>query len=181
MNAIYYSLSPSGEIFALGHGSKIIVLGAHWDKELQVNHYTITWKFDLENTNDIITSIICIPILGQSNNAQSSTEWTCIGIGLSTGYVLFYTDSGMELFSKQWHNESVQAIKAQSGKRLNEELYINYMNCVCVVQGSNLIQILKSVKHQLQKGNNLHINNIRIDFINFLFYRCYFKQQINII
>lgn len=83
---------------------------------------------------------------------QSSAEWTCIVIGLSSGNVQFYCDSGFELYSQQWHNEAVQSIKAQSGKKINEELHIAYGTCVCIVQGQHLFQILRMVKYQMQKG-----------------------------
>lgn len=84
----------------------------------------------------------------------------------------FYTDAGHEIYAQQWHNEPVQAIRAQSGKRKNEELHIYYLTCVCIVQGNILVQMLRSQKHHSQKGKQ-QINNTdggQQGFSTFIFY-----------
>lgn len=83
---------------------------------------------------------------------QNSTDWTCIAIGLSSGNGIFYSDTGIELFTHQWHNEPIHAIKAQSGKKINEEVHIFYLSCVCIVQGSHLFTLLRNMKNHLQKS-----------------------------
>ena len=65
--------------------------------------------------------------------------------------MLFYSDNGNPIHSQQWHNESVMSLKAQSGKHINEELYISYPSCVCIVQGMHLFPVLKTIKQQSSK------------------------------
>lgn len=156
LNAVYYSISPTGELIAFGHGSKLILLSSHWSNPNQLPSYSITWKGELENPNDIITSIITLPIYGP--NVSSGAEWTCIGIGLSSGLVLFYSDSGIQIFSQKWHQEPVQTLKAQSGYGLNEEIYVGYLSCVCILQTNQLLQTLKGLKQNLSKNLTTTLN-----------------------
>lgn len=150
MNAVYHSVSPTAEVLAIGHGAKLVLMSTRWDNELQNHKYTVTWKGDLENPNDIVTSIICLPIVGASSS--SAADWSCIAVGLATGIVQFYTDFGLEIYAQQWHNEPVQCIRAQSGRKITEELHIMYGTCVCIVQGTHLFQTLRSTKHHHQRS-----------------------------
>lgn len=156
LNLVYYSISPTLEVIAFGHGTKVILLGQNWNNEVHLHCYTITWTGELENPNDVITSVICLPVAGQSLHTQSVADWTAIVIGLSSGTVLFYTDSGIQIYAQQWHNESIVSLKAQSGKSIVEELFISYQSCVCVISGVNLFQTLKMMRQQFLKSVNLN-------------------------
>lgn len=147
---------------------------------MQQYKYAITWSGVLENQNDIITSVVCLPIVGTNSSVsepkfcnyftsshsirqffqQSSAEWTCIAIGLSTGSVQFYCDSGFELCTQTWHTEPVHSIKPQTGKKITEELHVTYETCVCIVSGQQLVQTLRFHRYQMQKGiaNNRRAN-----------------------
>lgn len=126
-------------------------MGVRYLESEQIINYTINWKGNLENENETITSILCMPVTGQ----LSPQEWTCIAIGLTSGLVLFYTDSGEQIFSQQWHNgESVQELRAQSGKKVAEEFYVTYSSCVCIIQGSHLFDVLKNMKQYYFKVHN---------------------------
>lgn len=65
LNAVFYSLSPTGELLVIAHGSKFVLLTSRWNND-QAN-YTYTLKVELDNPNDIITSLICLPIVGTTN------------------------------------------------------------------------------------------------------------------
>lgn len=169
LNAVHYSLSPTTELLVIAHGTQVVFLSSRWDNDAQHSRFTITWKGDLESANDIITATVCLPIVGFSTSVQVTPEWTCVALGLSTGFVQFYTDSGLEIYAQKWHNEPVQSIRAQSGKRKNEEIHIHYLTCVCIVQGSHLLQMLRSMKNHLQKGtNNIFVNFFRSDRVKYV-------------
>lgn len=126
-------------------------MGCRYLESEQTINYTVNWKGNLENENETITSILCMPVIGQ----LSTQEWTSIAIGLTSGLVLFYTDSGEQIFSQQWHSgESVQELRAQSGKKITEEFYITFSSCVCIVQGSHLFDVLKNMKQYYFKVHN---------------------------
>lgn len=65
LNSVFYSLSPTGELLVIAHGAKFVLLTSRWNND-QTN-YTYTLKGELENPNDIITSLICLPIVGTTN------------------------------------------------------------------------------------------------------------------
>uniref|UniRef100_A0A6B2EEC5 Putative rab3 gtpase-activating protein non-catalytic subunit n=1 Tax=Phlebotomus kandelakii TaxID=1109342 RepID=A0A6B2EEC5_9DIPT len=153
LNAVHFSFSPTGEMLVFGHGAKLIFLTSRWDSELGQNSYTICWTGDLENPNDIITSVLCLPVMALSTSSQSSADWTLICVGLSSGFVQFHLDFGAMIYSQQFHTEPIQAIKAQSGKRSNEELHIFYTSCVCIVQGIHLFQVLRTLRQQHFKNH----------------------------
>lgn len=71
LNLVSYSISPTLEIIAFGHGTKIILLGQNYkEDDSRLNLYSITWTGELEDPNDIITAVICLPIVGQSAHTQ---------------------------------------------------------------------------------------------------------------
>uniref|UniRef100_A0A1B0FY92 Rab3 GTPase-activating protein non-catalytic subunit n=1 Tax=Phlebotomus papatasi TaxID=29031 RepID=A0A1B0FY92_PHLPP len=153
LNAVHLSFSPTGEMLVFGHGSKLIFLTSRWDNDLGQNSYSISWTGELDNPNDIVTSVLCLPVMALSTSSQSSADWTLICVGLSSGFVQFYLDFGAVLYSQLFHTEPIQAIKAQSGKRSNEEIHIFYTSCVCIVQGVHLFQILRTLRQQHFKNH----------------------------
>ncbi|XP_059616459.1 rab3 GTPase-activating protein non-catalytic subunit [Phlebotomus argentipes] len=153
LNAVHFSFSPTGEIMVFGHGAKLIFLSSRWDSDLGQNAFSICWTGDLEDPNDIVTSVLCLPVMALSTSSQSSADWTLICVGLSSGFVQFYLDFGALLYTQQFHTEPIQSIKAQSGKRSNEEIHISYTSCVCIVQGVHLFQILRTLRQQHFKNH----------------------------
>lgn len=101
LNAVNFSISPTGELIALGQGEKLALLSSQWDNKSQISTYVLSWCGELDDPNQIITSLLCLPIYGKG--VSSGAEWTCIAIGLNSGMVLFYTDAGIKIFS-QWYN-----------------------------------------------------------------------------
>jgi hypothetical protein len=95
-------------------------------------------------------------------------DWTVVAIGLDTGHVLFYGDNGSPIHSQIWHNESVTNLKAQSGKHINEEVYVSYPSCVCMVQGDRIAmkffgrKILRLLFFPRQLINNIFLSHISI-------------------
>lgn len=99
LNAINYSLSPTGELIAFAQGEKLALLSSCWDNKAQMPTYTLSWCGELENPNQIVTSVLCLPMFGRS--VSSGAEWTCVALGLSSGMVVFYTDFGIKLYSQR--------------------------------------------------------------------------------
>lgn len=80
-------------------GEKLALLSSCWDNKTQVSTYTLSWCGELENPNQIVTSVVCLPMFGR--NVTTGAEWTCIAVGLSSGMVVFYTDSGIKIYSQR--------------------------------------------------------------------------------
>ncbi|XP_055855736.1 rab3 GTPase-activating protein non-catalytic subunit [Episyrphus balteatus] len=151
LNAVQYAISPTSELIALALGEKLALLSSQWDNKSQLATFAPSWSGEIVNQNEIITSVICLPMYGK--NVSSGAEWTCVAVGLSSGFVNFYTETGIKLFSQQCHDSAVYGIKSLY-KRASEEshLYILYDIGVCIFKGDDLFPFLVSKKNHL--GHN---------------------------
>lgn len=70
LDAVNYSLSPTGEIFTFAHAEKIVILGTKWDNSRDHNIFKILWKGEIDNPNLLITSVLSIPVVAQSTSTQ---------------------------------------------------------------------------------------------------------------
>lgn len=132
------------------------------------------WHQFIGEWTEIFAIILLVHILNVEFFQQSSAEWTCIAIGLSTGSVQFYCDSGFELCTQTWHTEPVHSIKPQTGKKITEELHVTYETCVCIVSGQQLVQTLRFHRYQMQKGiaNNRRANVFGLGSVGFDLFDC---------
>jgi Rab3 GTPase-activating protein non-catalytic subunit len=137
------------EIVVFAYNNLLAILSSRWNNEKQHNIFCISTKQRLENPNELITSVLVIPISGQQH--ASSVDWTLILVGLDSGVVRFFIDSGKEIHTQCFQNEPVQSIKSQSGKRINEEIHISYGSCIVIVEASHLLPVLISLRQQLKK------------------------------
>ncbi|XP_020714261.1 rab3 GTPase-activating protein regulatory subunit [Ceratitis capitata] len=143
LKAVNYAISPTGELIAFGQGEKLALLSSQWDNKSQVSTYVLSWCGELDDPNQIITALLCLPIYGKGVSAGA--EWTCIAIGLNSGMVLFYTDAGIKIFSQCYHEDPVLYIKAYSPPRHSEAdsfMYITYDECMCIIKGAELFPLL---------------------------------------
>lgn len=87
LNSVFYSLSPTGELLVIAHGSKLVLLTSRWNNDQTT--YTYTLKVELENPNDIITSLTCLPIVGNIQvSAMQLPAW--IRIKLEIEFRVFF-------------------------------------------------------------------------------------------
>lgn len=141
-------MSAAGEAMAFAYKRKIVYLESKFNYERHENAFDIAWTMELENSNEVITSILCIPL---ASGSHSTTDWTCIAIGTQSGAVLFYTDSRFLLLTQSWHTEPITDIKAQGGKYHNEEIHVFTSSCVCFIEGHSLFPILRTLRQQYIK------------------------------
>ncbi|XP_035774523.1 rab3 GTPase-activating protein regulatory subunit-like [Anopheles albimanus] len=151
LNSVSYSLSPAGDTLALGHGSILLVLTSRWDRQRQLNVYRTAWRGAIDDASCNITSILCTPIVGQGQSSQTMVDFSYIIVGLDSGLVLFYGETGTLVHSQIFHQEPIQALKAQSGKHINEELYVMYASCTVILQGSQVFPLLRSLRQQINR------------------------------
>uniref|UniRef100_A0A1A9WKV4 Rab3-GAP regulatory subunit N-terminal domain-containing protein n=1 Tax=Glossina brevipalpis TaxID=37001 RepID=A0A1A9WKV4_9MUSC len=152
LNAVHYSISPMGELIALAQGEKIALLSSCWDDKSPMVTYSLGWSGELDDPNEIITSVLCLPMLGY--NVSSGAEWTCIVFGLSSGNVVFYTDTGIKIFSQSFHEGPVLNLKAYSPPRESEAepfIYVTYEHCLCCIKGLDFIPHLNNLRHNLKR------------------------------
>ncbi|KAF4522485.1 hypothetical protein B566_EDAN002570 [Ephemera danica] len=157
------SLSPTGKVLALAHEKQIVILNAYLDAREQNREtrteYNIVSHANICEPGEEITSVLCVPLLSQLKSSPSGTDWTCIVVGFSSGYVRFYTEDKKLLAGEQFHGEPVSHLKCQSFRRAShsaaseqaEELYVVYPTCVTTLPGFSLFQTLRACRNQLAR------------------------------
>ncbi|KAJ8932772.1 hypothetical protein NQ314_014475 [Rhamnusium bicolor] len=140
------SASPTGDIIAIANERKIVVLTSKWDTQSSLSQFQIT-HFGSIHEYDKVKAILCLPIVGQSQNSHIGPDWTCILIGYDSGFVRFYTDNCELLMEEQFHNENITNINCQSQHSPRpdispdlhpEEIYIQYQTNVFQAKGDHL-------------------------------------------
>ncbi|XP_017858668.1 PREDICTED: rab3 GTPase-activating protein regulatory subunit [Drosophila arizonae] len=150
LNGINYAVSPTGEAIALALGEKLAFLTTCWNSRSNENNYTLSWCGELEDGNQIVTSLLCMPML-----RGTDIEWTCVAVGLASGLVTFYTDTGVKLFSQCCQEESVLGIKLLSPPRHTEAdalLYIVYSSCMCFINGEDILPMLSNCRRNMERS-----------------------------
>ncbi|KAF5303849.1 hypothetical protein FQR65_LT08106 [Abscondita terminalis] len=167
------SVSPTGDTIALANEKRLVILTARWDSNNSLNRYDILFSGCVDN-DDPIRAVLCLPVVIQSQSSQVGPEWICIAVGFESGYVRFYTDNCQLLLSEQFHAEKVCNIKCQSQHSprpdLNfelkpEEIYVQYVNAICNINGGQLLSTLRNCRSQLgarnDSDNSLNGNGVK--------------------
>ncbi|XP_021929847.1 rab3 GTPase-activating protein non-catalytic subunit-like isoform X2 [Zootermopsis nevadensis] len=162
------SLSSTGELLVIAHRNRMIILTSKWDSKEEgevKTKYHVTWRGKYpENKNTKIllplskqiTSVLCLPLISQGKSIHCGPDWTCAIVGISSGFVKFYTENCNLLLSEQLHNEPVTHLKCQSfeparystEQEHSEDLYVVYCSAVCVLMGSGLFEMLRACRNQ---------------------------------
>ncbi|XP_052851167.1 rab3 GTPase-activating protein non-catalytic subunit [Drosophila gunungcola] len=154
LNAVNHAISPTGELIALAQGEKLAFLSTCWSSHGSANTYVLGWCGELEDRNQIVTSITCLPMT-HSRSTDGAIEWTCVAVGLVSGMVIFYTDSGLKLFSQCCQEDPVIGVKLESAPRHSEAdslLYIVYPRCLCFIKGQDILPTLTNCRHNVQRS-----------------------------
>lgn len=159
---ILISFSPAGDILALAWNTRIVILISKWDSLEQddvKNKFHILWDGEIEYKHKI-TSILCLPLIAQGKaSVGTGIDWTCLAVGLDSGFLRFYTETGVLLLEEQLHNESILGIKCQSltaprnsGElQTSEEIYVLYNSVICLLQGFPLFSTLRACRNYMAR------------------------------
>uniref|UniRef100_A0A8D8UHV9 Rab3 GTPase-activating protein non-catalytic subunit n=1 Tax=Cacopsylla melanoneura TaxID=428564 RepID=A0A8D8UHV9_9HEMI len=166
------AISPIADILVLSRLQTFCVLKADWSTsgDDQGPQFHLSWTKNISvnsnenNKMETITAVIVLPVASSSQSktrksTNSVPEWACIAVGLSSGYIRFYTDEGDLLLSHRVHNEPLSRLKAQSFSpprhstqpEQQEELYAFFTSVICVFPGFPLFSTLKAVRNQLTR------------------------------
>lgn len=154
LNGVFIAVSNGTLCFA--YGSKLVILDSRFDKDQQQNVFGNLKTLQIEDENQIITSVFNLAITGGTNYV----DWTCVMVALSSGAVHFYSDSGSNLYEIQLHNESILNIRM-----VGEEVTVFYPSCIAVLQTSYLIPLLKSMKEMHSKAKTAKIDLLNKDYM----------------
>ncbi|KAA0711167.1 Rab3 GTPase-activating protein non-catalytic subunit RGAP-iso [Triplophysa tibetana] len=158
------SLSPCSDLLVIAGEHKAAFLSAKWRTD-ESGHEEMTLAVSWSGTlsveeGECISSIICIPLASQKRSSTGRPDWTCIVVGFSSGYVRFYTESGVLLLAQLLHEDPVLRLKCRTYEiprhpgvtEQHEELSILYRAALVTVDGFSLFQSLRACRNQVARA-----------------------------
>lgn len=158
------SLSPCSDLLVIAREQKAAFLSAKWrtdeggQEEMTLG---VSWSGALSvEEGECISSVICIPLASQKRSSTGRPDWTCIVIGFSSGYVRFYTESGVLLLAQLLHEDPVLRLKCRTYEiprhpgvtEQHEELSILYRASLVTIDGFSLFQSLRACRNQVARA-----------------------------
>lgn len=104
-----------------------------------------------------ISSILIIPIASQKQSSQGFPDWNCICVGLTSGTLNFYDQSGHLIFHQKLTDSRIDQIQLHSTPcynaldLLSENLMVLCNNCCFQIDGSHLYESLNMFKKQFAR------------------------------
>ncbi|XP_051578271.1 rab3 GTPase-activating protein non-catalytic subunit-like isoform X2 [Myxocyprinus asiaticus] len=158
------SLSPCSDLLVIAREHKAAFLSAKWrtdESGQEEMALTVSWSGTLSaEEGECISSVICIPLASQKRSSTGRPDWTCIVIGFTSGYVRFYTESGVLLLSQLLHEDPVLRLKCRTYEiprhpgvtEQHEELSILYPAALVTIDGFSLFQSLRACRNQVARA-----------------------------
>uniref|UniRef100_A0A673YVQ0 RAB3 GTPase activating protein subunit 2 (non-catalytic) n=1 Tax=Salmo trutta TaxID=8032 RepID=A0A673YVQ0_SALTR len=158
------SLSPCSDLMVVAKGSKAVFLSAKWrsdDGGREGMALAVSWSGTLStDEGESVSNVICIPLASQKRSSTGRPDWTCIVVGFSSGYVRFYTESGVLLLAQLLNEDPVLRLKCRTYEiprhpgvtEQHEELSILYPAALVTIDGFSLFQSLRACRNQVARA-----------------------------
>ncbi|CAK8697150.1 unnamed protein product [Clavelina lepadiformis] len=156
-------ISPTTDFVCFAHKDKAVFYSADAAtqnlKSGDFSNLTVCFQGVLaENDGEVITNVLCLPLMSLKQSSHGSRDWICVLVGFSSGYVRMYTDKGDMLISELLHDTPVIQFSCHTfdvsfnqsmsiGR--HDELTILYENCLVAIDGLSLFHTLRSCRSQL--------------------------------
>ncbi|XP_043997853.1 rab3 GTPase-activating protein non-catalytic subunit isoform X1 [Gambusia affinis] len=158
------SLSPCADLLVVAREQKAVFLSAKWrtgDSGKEEMTLAVTWSGHLSTEEgERVSSVIAIPLASQKRSSTGRPDWTCIVVGFTSGYVRFYTESGVLLLAQLLHVDPVLRLKCRTYEiprhpgvtEQHEELSILYPAALVTIDGFSLFQSLRACRNQVARA-----------------------------
>uniref|UniRef100_A0A8C5X7B1 RAB3 GTPase activating non-catalytic protein subunit 2 n=1 Tax=Malurus cyaneus samueli TaxID=2593467 RepID=A0A8C5X7B1_9PASS len=158
------SLSPTNDLMVIANEQKAVFLVSKWkhsDKGKEEMQYAVGWSGSLNvEEGECVSSVLCIPLASQKRSSTGRPDWTCIVVGFTSGYVRFYTESGVLLLAQLLNEDPVLQLKCRTYEiprhpgvtEQNEELSILYPAAIVTIDGFSLFQSLRACRNQVARA-----------------------------
>ncbi|XP_063039869.1 rab3 GTPase-activating protein non-catalytic subunit [Engraulis encrasicolus] len=158
------SLSPCSDLLVVARETKAVFLSARWRTDeggREEMNLAVSWSGTLSTEEgECISSVICIPLASQKRSSTGRPDWTCIVIGFTSGYVRFYTETGVLLLAQLLHEDPVLRLKCRTYAiprhpgvtDQHEELSILYPAALVTIDGFSLFQSLRACRNQVARA-----------------------------
>uniref|UniRef100_A0A4W5R507 RAB3 GTPase activating protein subunit 2 (non-catalytic) n=1 Tax=Hucho hucho TaxID=62062 RepID=A0A4W5R507_9TELE len=156
------SLSPCSDLMVVAKDHKAVFLSAKWrtdDGGQEEMTLAVSWSGTL-STEEGINSVgrsVCLCVFRSSTGRP---DWTCIVVGFSSGYVRFYTESGVLLLAQLLNEDPVLRLRCRTYEiprhpgvtEQHEELSILYPAALVTIDGFSLFQSLRACRNQVARA-----------------------------
>nr|XP_033498150.1 rab3 GTPase-activating protein non-catalytic subunit isoform X2 [Epinephelus lanceolatus] len=158
------SLSPCSDLLVVAREQKAVFLSAKWrtdDSGKEEMTLAVSWTGTLStDEGECVGSSICIPLASQKRSSTGRPDWTCVVVGFTSGYVRFYTESGVLLLAQLLHEDPVLRLKCRTYEiprhpgvtEQHEELSILYPAALVTIDGFSLFQSLRACRNQVARA-----------------------------
>uniref|UniRef100_A0A672HQF6 RAB3 GTPase activating protein subunit 2 (non-catalytic) n=1 Tax=Salarias fasciatus TaxID=181472 RepID=A0A672HQF6_SALFA len=158
------SLSPCSDLLVVAREHKAAFLSAKWrtdDSGREEMTLAVSWTGTLSTEEgECVMSSICIPLASQKRSSTGRPDWTCVVVGFTSGYVRFYTESGVLLLAQLLHEDPVLRLKCRTYEiprhpgvtEQPEELSILYPAALVTIDGFSLFQSLRACRNQVARA-----------------------------
>uniref|UniRef100_A0A672NIE7 Rab3 GTPase-activating protein non-catalytic subunit-like n=1 Tax=Sinocyclocheilus grahami TaxID=75366 RepID=A0A672NIE7_SINGR len=142
------SLSPCSDLLVIAREHKATFLSAKWrtdESGQEEMTLSVTWSGTLS---------------AEEGSSTGRPDWTCVVVGFSSGYVRFYTESGVLLLAQLLHEDPVLQLKCRTYEiprhsgvtEQHEELSILYPAALVTIDGFSLFQSLRACRNQVARA-----------------------------
>ncbi|XP_034530674.1 rab3 GTPase-activating protein non-catalytic subunit isoform X2 [Notolabrus celidotus] len=158
------SLSPCSDLLVVAREKKAVFLSAKWRSDgsgKEEMTLSVSWTGTLStDEGECVSSSICIPLASQKRSSTGRPDWTCVVVGFTSGYVRFYTESGVLLLAQLLHEDPVLRLKCRTYEiprhpgvtEQHEELSILYPAALVTIDGFSLFQSLRACRNQVARA-----------------------------
>ncbi|KAJ8367335.1 hypothetical protein AAFF_G00320840 [Aldrovandia affinis] len=160
------SLSPCSDLLVIAREQKAVFMSAKWRTDetgQEEMTLAVSWSGTLSTEEgECVNSVICIPLASQKRSSTGRPDWSCIVVGFTSGYVRFYTESGVLLLAQLLHEDPVLRLKCRtwlsscmtscSETEQHEELSILYPAALVTIDGFSLFQSLRACRNQVARA-----------------------------
>lgn len=95
-----------------------------------------------------------LPVATTRKTEVAASDWTCIIVGLSNGYVNFYTERGALIFYERISKGFIKSVRfGQSAFKGNQELAFLSRSQLIVIEGQSLFNTLRLARSQIARGD----------------------------
>ncbi|KAK0425669.1 hypothetical protein QR680_009314 [Steinernema hermaphroditum] len=150
INACLIASSSNVDVLVLALVQKFVVF-----ERLPDGRMELSAQVEVDHNMDGYIASICILPVASPGNRKSDTsvyDWTCIAVGLDSGFVNFYSERGALLFSERVSHHPAKSLRfGKSNKAGGQELAILTENQIVVFEGLSLYNTLRNARAKIAR------------------------------
>ncbi|MFH4981626.1 hypothetical protein AB6A40_008335 [Gnathostoma spinigerum] len=146
--------SGSAELIAVALVQRIVVLEKSAFNESCMDVIAQICVVPTAETGSVYICSLCVLPMGCARKTETSAyDWVSVAVGLSTGYVNFYTERGLLIRTELFSHGPITGMRfSESILPGNQEFVVSSHGTLIVVEGLSLYTALRFAKAEIAKG-----------------------------